>query len=249
MLAAQRAVSSLVGEMDWKDGSAQEGSYRSAKEALGEMGCVKSNTGKNLLLFFVTSETRMPNTRNPDAQPIPTSQAKMTESAITKTFETDTYKVLIGSECFECYKIDVTDVTPQENRFFCSATAPAIVLIDKTGAAKGTLTGNQITESTVFSIMARICAADKINLARIVSAASGYAKAIYMTEYKIHSADTTHTAAVAECSRKGTPANQRRADSAKQVLDQLQQQRDNLVEKYREAVRALLGESAKTAAN
>ena len=231
---------SLIGRLEWKEGKVSGGEVTSLKDALLGLDCVTRNQGKNLMLFFYSQEKITIRSSNPKAKPRVkvTPQAQLTTNAVKKAFNTESYKTIIGSEFFECYEINVTGIAPQQNRWFYSALAPLVVLIDKTGKIQGLLSRQQITESAVFAVMAKIVAADRVNLASAVAAATGTLRAVYASEHKRFSANSNHKKASATYSKKRTTTNKRRMDLAKMVADKYQKQKEAYIARFHKIMEA-----------
>mgnify|MGYP003572183317 FL=1 len=185
-----------------------------------DLECVRNNSGKDVMVFLYSDEVETIKPKNPKnkVRTKVTPQAQASKRARETAFASDTYGVIIGAEFFECFEIDLTRVSPTQNRYLNSANAPIVAIISKEGKITSALFGNQITEARVVSAMSRNLMKDKINLSSVVRAADSALGKVYNYEKSIYSQNKAFESNKKMFEKKKTASNKRKMDQAKALV-------------------------------
>jgi hypothetical protein len=99
---------------------------------------------------------------------VPTPQAKLSASVYKDLFGGGSMRVGVLARYFTLRKINVTEVTPKENRAYNGLTAPIVVVKDSSGKKVAALRG-KVSDSALASAMITALRKDKINGSQIVA--------------------------------------------------------------------------------
>lgn len=195
---------------------------------------------KPILLFFGSSKT-LPLKKGSTKAPALTKQAKKSQ-ALADCFNDKSFKVQVALKFFNCYDIDVSDVSKEENPLICHDNAPILVIVYKGEILKSV---TSCSSGRLYGLLAMALKNNKYDINDVNRKVNKPLREFYDIERKLYFKEAEEKRISKDYAKSSTNAKKTRLDKIQKECSEMAATRNEYKSKFLDILKESVNENVK----